>query len=285
MSIKDIRKQAAQCGVITRHLESWRLAHEKANGRKPDGFWHPSSISGCPTAAVYEYLGFHVPGAPFDARLLRIFDTGHAVHEMLQSQFTKAGIVAQVAWPGTRVLSAGVEVPIVDEAHKLCGTLDVIFDIKGLRFVGEIKTKHSSSFAKMTDAQEDHKLQATCYHWKALDYGWINTDYAVVLYFSKDDSHIAEYKVPMNEERIKTVKNKLDVMNNMVNEWKARRKAPDPYYTEVSKPPCRTCKWAQGCFSTLTRESWIASMTEKTNEPASTTAQKARKPPTRIKAS
>lgn len=310
MSIRDIRQQASQGGIITRGLESWRLKYEREHGRKPDGWWHPSSVSGCPTAAVYEYLGFVIPGAPHDARLLRIFDTGHAVHGMLQSQFTKAGMTANIPWPVERVheevsfdgvstltkvpagtASPGVEVPIQDEPHKLRGTLDIIFDIKGLRFVGELKTKHSSSFAKMVDAQEDHKIQAACYHWKALDYGWVNTDYAAVIYYSKDDSHIAEYKVPITEERITKIKEKLALMNEWVALFKGSGTFPSPYYKEPQKPPCRTCKWAQGCHATLRREEWINNiMREQNNEPTQPTPQvpaqagaTARKPPVRIR--
>jgi hypothetical protein len=118
-------------------------------------------------------MGFTIPGAPFDARLLRIFDVGHAVHDMLQRQFISAGMVPSIPWPVGRVLTSvnadfstvshaipagypghAVEVPIEDEEYKLRGTLDVIFDLKGAKFVGEIKTKHSGSFAKMQDAQE-----------------------------------------------------------------------------------------------------------------------------------
>jgi hypothetical protein len=308
MSIRDIRQQAVQGGIITRSLEAWRLKHEREHGRKPDGYWHPSSLSGCPTASVYEKLGFVLPGAPFDARLLRIFDVGHAVHDMLQGQFIKAGIVPLIQWPEPlthrtyaynglyteeRVpageLFPAVEVPIQDEEYKLRGTLDVIFEIKALRFVGELKTKHSSSFAKMQDAQEEHKVQACCYHWKALDNKWVNTDYAVCLYFSKDDSHIAEFKVPMTETRIKALKDKIDLMNAMVFEYTAHDKFPEPYYKEPQKPPCRNCKWAQGCHATLERQAWIDLIKGATNaQPSQAPAQApgtqpARKPPTRLR--
>lgn len=305
MSIRDIRQQAVQGGIITRSLESWRLKHERENGRKPDGYWHPSSLSGCPTASVYEKLGFVLPGAPFDARLLRIFDVGHAVHDMLQYQFFMAGIVPKIAWPedvydekpdGTKTLKIqkgtalpACEVPIRDEQYKLKGTLDVIFDIKSLRFVGELKTKHSSSFAKMMDAQEEHKVQACCYHWKALDNKWVNTDYAVVLYFSKDDSHIAEFKVPMTEARVKALKEKIDLMNVMVDRYLVEGVFPEPFYKESNKPPCRNCKWAQGCHSTMQREAWIAKIKGITNAQPSPAPQEApgptpaRKPPTRIR--
>lgn len=303
MTMRDIRQQARQAGIVTRHLEAWRLKHERENKRQPDGYWHPSSISGCPTAAVYEYLGFVLPGAPFDARLLRIFDTGHAVHHMLQNQSIKAGIVPQISWPETVTDKQGVilrkqgdvcyaiEVPIKDEQHRLKGTLDIIFDITGLRFTGEVKSKHSSSFAKMTDAQEDHKIQAISYHWKALDNGWVNTDYAVCLYFSKDDAHIAEYKVPVTEKRITEIKEKLDLMNAMVDVFVKDKRFPEPYYKEPQKPPCRTCRWAQGCHATLQREAWITKMTEAKHEPptqapeapAAEAAQPSRKPPVRIR--
>lgn len=290
MGLKDIRQQAQQGGLITRGLEKWRLTYEKEHGRKPDGWWHPSSLSGCPTASVYEKLGFSIPGAPFDARLLRIFDVGHAVHHMLQTQFVKAGMVPEIAIPandGKYESRYAVEVPIEDEEYKLRGTLDIIFDLKGAKFVGEIKTKHSGSFAKMQDAQEDHKVQAACYHWKALDNGWVNTDYAVCLYFSKDDSHMAEYKVPMTEQRIKALKDKIDLMNSMVSAYAAGT-FPDPYYKESSKPPCRTCKWAQGCHSSLMREAWINKIKGATDEPAKETQEAtgtpaARKPPTRLR--
>lgn len=315
MSIRDIQKQASYGGKITRALETWRLKHEAATKRKPDGYWHPSAICGCPTAAVYEFLEFPSPGVAFDARLLRIFDTGHSLHGMLQTQFVRAGIVPLIRWPvdilhkseqadGSTVVSTipagtfrpAVEVPIHDDYYKLTGTLDILFELVQLKFVGELKTKHSGSFAKMQTAEPKHIFQAACYHWKALENKWVNHDRACILYYSKDDSQIREFMEPVTDQRIQEIKDKLDLMNNMVANYRTNGTIPSPYYTESSKPPCRTCPWAQACHAAFAREEWINKIKAKeaSSEPAiqapptegtsvgASHATAARKPPVRV---
>lgn len=277
--MSSIAQQAKYSGPLVRGLEAWRLGMEKTEGRKPDSYWHPSSICGCPTAAVYEQLGFPRAVPPHDARLLRIFDTGHAVHRMLQTQFIKAGMVPVIRHPNDPSKEVfAVEMPIQNEKHRLKGTLDIIFDLKGVRFVGEIKTKHSSAFAKMTSPEPKHLVQSTCYHKEALAKGWVNSDKATILYYSKDDSWIREFPVVISQQMMDDIDTKCDVMNNMVHEWNEKAVIPSPFYAESNKPPCRTCPWAQACHASLFKAEWTQKIMETRNAAPAT-------PPPQAKAS
>jgi hypothetical protein len=268
--ISNIQQAAATQGKYTRALEKWRLGYEETDGRKPDSYWHPSSISGCPTAAVYEYLGFPLGKPKHDARLLRIFDTGTALHRMLQFQFVSAGAVARLPqWEPALVADAptrpAVEVPFVNEDLRLKGTGDIIFEINGIRALGEIKSKHSGSFAKLKAADPAHKVQATCYTMEFMRLGYLTEPNYVVFYFSKDDSHIAEFPYRATDEDFKGITDKITLMNGLVAEFQNHQRVPEPHYKEPHKSPCRTCQWAACCHAAISRDAWITKIKEQAN--------------------
>ena len=292
MSIADIKRQAVYGGEVVRALEKWRLKEEREHGRKADTWWHPSAICGCPTAAVYAFLEFPMASPPHDAQLLRIFDLGHWVHDGLSQQFVQAGIVPKIPWAmdvyaksGARVRAKGteyygVEVPLQDEKYRLLGELDIIFEVGSRKFVGELKTKNSNAFAKMQAAEPKHIVQVTQYHWKAADYGWVNSDRANIIYYSKDDSKMREFPVEVTGKMITDVQTKIDLMNGMVLDFRENLKVPEPFYSESHKPPCRFCSWAPVCHASMTREAWVDQIKARQGLPPA--PPKIRRPPVRV---
>src|SRR3990167_9717736 len=65
---------------------------DKYEDRPPDGFFHPSSLSGCDRMAVYEVSGTAPTDFP-EVRNIRIMGEGTDVHTTIQ-------ILAQQEWPG-----------------------------------------------------------------------------------------------------------------------------------------------------------------------------------------
>jgi hypothetical protein len=251
MPLTNLMRSAEKQGKVVRILEAWRMKHEETNSRQPDGYWHPSSIAGCPTAAVYEFLGFPLGRPRHDARLLRIFDHGHAIHDMLQTQLIKSGLVWLVDD------KPAIEFGFTVEKLKLRGSIDAIINPNGKRRIFEVKSKNSNSAAKLKCAEPHHIEQGIGYVIGGEAYNVIDTREITFLYYGKDDSHLYEFEHTVTDADIQRVYKKLDTMNSMVEEYQKTGTIPKPYYSESAKPPCRGCPWASCCHATMHREEWI----------------------------
>lgn len=121
--------------------------------RKPDGTWHPSSISGCPRKALYDFNG--VPKSnPHNARTSRVFRVGHLLHEFIQEAIQRSPDVKAVY----------VEVKIDHPGLRVSGAVDGLVEYEsGTWEVLEFKTINSQAFKYGDLPKEDHKVQAGVY--------------------------------------------------------------------------------------------------------------------------
>jgi len=231
-------------------------------GDRDDGKLHPSSISGCPTAAALAMLKLDEGDkGTHDAKMLRIFDMGTAIHRMLQWQYIKMGVIPSeiVQEDGVETVSHWVEVPIDIPEWNMVGSVDAVAEIGGRRYVVEIKSVNSNKWAKMTGPEEHHKLQAACYV-KGCSKKLQGSTTVIFIYYAKDTSDIKEYVYNVTEKDYAEVKSRIGKINAMIAEYGAKGTIPVPAYEDSNKPPCRYCPWKAKCHSTLDREAWIAKL-------------------------
>lgn len=141
-----------------------------------------------------------------------IFDLGHAVHSMFQG-YGKKG-----AWGPNYEPEAPIGGEIQELAERLMieGHADadttmlveppnspVIYDVG---IVHEYKTINSKNFAKLTRPKPEHKMQATIYS------ACLNRPVVVYLYFSKDDSNLADFPVEFDAQVWANVSGKIQTM-------------------------------------------------------------------------
>lgn len=176
--------------------------------RKPDGYWHPSSLFTCARRAVYEFLGVEKP--PVDARGKRIFRLGHILHEFIQTAFGRAASLGDQAlfYP---------EVALVDEARKIKGHADGLSVSLADGEVLEIKTIGTYGYKSLTEPKPEHKQQAKLYVQILRRYGGTfefqpegggvieippmpNLKKVRFAYVSKDNLEIKEYVEEFTEE-------------------------------------------------------------------------------------
>lgn len=112
--------------------------------------FHPSSLHKSPKDLYYHYLHGD-NGQDFEARILRIFDNGHAVHRRLQRYLKEIGILLQG------------EVPIENREYEIEGHADGIININGIEGVLEIKSMNSIRFYSCFDPKPDHLVQLNIY--------------------------------------------------------------------------------------------------------------------------
>lgn len=134
-----------------------------------DGF-HPSMLgiySGkCMRRAVYLLRGVEkVPN--FDSRILRVFATGHSIHERIQGIIEKSNLEFEA------------EVPIISEDPPIRGHADGIITLpwNGRRILLEIKSCNENTFSarlKWKKAKDEHFDQANIYAYiLGIDTIWI----------------------------------------------------------------------------------------------------------------
>lgn len=250
-SLNTLRLAATNLGPVTAQWDKWLVKHGKETARKPDGFWHPSALAGCPTAAFYQQMGFPEMCSPLSTQILRIFDVGHALHAVMQHQMYLAGMIHTI--DGKPAVEVGFQLDDV----RMKGSIDAIFVINGKRRVGELKTKNSNSLAKLIDPEPAHLFQATCYQIAAERLKIVDTDLVTYIYYGKNDSFIKEFERQVSPALKNQINDKLTLLNSWQLEYNVKGTIPAPHYKEANKAPCRECKWQNVCHSTITRTEWL----------------------------
>jgi hypothetical protein len=182
--------------------------------REPDGLWHPSSISSpCDRKSIYEINGY--PKEPIPARTKRVFRVGHILHQFVQDAIA-ADPTVEAFWP-----EVGIKAP----ALGITGHADGLLRFKdGSYEVLEFKTISSRAFKYGDLPKPDHIIQVSLYmkilreHGGTADDGWFDPlgdllPRARIVYVSKDDLLIGEYKVLWTDARNQEILDKLATLN------------------------------------------------------------------------
>lgn len=128
------------------------VASEK-EPRPPDGFWHPSSVSGCRRKAVYEMRGVERtnPETPMQTRN---FYVGHTWHAKFQAAVAASPDVADVF----------TEVRVTLPDLNTTGAADqVVIFSDGDAELEEFKTIKEWGYKKLTGPKDDHLQQVKPY--------------------------------------------------------------------------------------------------------------------------
>jgi hypothetical protein len=273
-NIKASAKASTLVGLIPCY-DKYLIERAKQDTSHRDGYLHPSFLSGCMTNAALTLLGFELPASVADARALRIFALGHAIHRVIQQDFIQAGFIEVIN--GVRQ----VEVPLSIPAINLVGHADGIIAegaIPGVpRAVLEIKSINSNAFRGLKEPKPEHKIQAGAYA-EAL-----GIEYVLFVYYAKDTSDLAAFLHRVTPRDRSEVFRRATEIQGKVTSWKERQEFPAPCFDASSKPPCSWCVWQRVCHSTFEREAYITRMKESTDAPQKATQGKAvKKPPRRL---
>lgn len=234
---------------------------------KPDRRIKPSDLgSSCMRKIYYSYLRTEV-----DQKITpdqkRIFDTGDAFHDMMKEWTKGADCLIEYRDPKTGQIPIGKyskkpdsEFPIsVEELYIKKGKIDAILELDGKLWIGEFKSSKEEKYGDLTDATDEHKMQANTYV-HLFEYCWQRGDYdhipelkkyteisgVVFVYANKNDSDLKEFIVEKTEAA-------LDEIVKKVMDIKA-------YVERKELPPgtehyCFFCNWKTKCkrnFNPLT---------------------------------
>jgi hypothetical protein len=161
--------------------------------------FHPSSLHKTPE----ELLKIYFEGdsnQSFPARVLRVFDNGHGVHERLQGYLEKTGILLQA------------EVPIQNDEYQVKGHTDGIIELNGVKGILEIKSINSSGFYSLYSPKEDHLIQVNIYMFCT------GIDRGVLLYECKDNQELKEFYVKRDETILQPILDKIRTVQQMIQQ-------------------------------------------------------------------
>lgn len=205
---------------------------EKQDARKDrvrSGKWSPSSFGRCYRNQYWNRKNEPQSNPP-EARSLRIFEAGHLFHKFVQE------IISQSE-------EASIEVKI--ESEDTLGYADIVLKEE----VADIKTQrsdafhymHTKSFNILSDKKE-HVLQVLWYAVQ-LQKEWIR-----LVYVSKDDLLVEEYRVKVDDYLRGVLQNELAVLNGFWESATLPPALPRAYVNKDGKSnECKYCAFLDKC--------------------------------------
>lgn len=235
-------------------------------GRR-DNIFHASSIGslsgkslcktytmGCGRELFYSYTGAPSKGN-WEPRMRRVLDTGTAIHAQLQTYLEE--IAAQSDGTETFIPEAVISPRDneIADIMDISGHTDGIYTINDgknhIRFGLEIKSINDNGYKGTKGPHAEHKIQGTIYQ-KCLD-----LPVMLFLYYSKNDSNIAEYTHVFDPNMWKAIEEKLNFVR-----MEAISGSEPPQ--EVSWA-CGRCKYRTTCKPPKARKGAKLEVTSKFN--------------------
>jgi hypothetical protein len=182
--IDNIRKYVSGKSWVEQIVDDFldSRVEEDRSGRD----FHPSAAGGCPRVIQLSMMGLICQ--KHEARVKRIFDTGHDMHNRYKRYFERAGKLVEE--------EAAVVANI--EGISIRGRADLIVkDFNGNKRLLELKTVNSRRYEEVVKNgiyYEDHYTQWNIYS------GILKLD-GEILYENKDDQRMKVFTIEFNQEK------------------------------------------------------------------------------------
>lgn len=195
---------------------------------RESGVFHPSGLyDACPRCSYYELNGYEVSdplsGKP-DARLQRIFDMGSWIHLYVQVKLLIAGVLEEM------------EVDVISDELFVKGKADGVVNLKGEKYVLEIKSINSYQFAKLKFGPlNKHRGQASLYA------HILGIEKIIYLYVNKDSLEIKEFIEPIEKKDLK-------IMLSFIESVKTAKEVPERTCVNKFTDQALRCSYCSICF-------------------------------------
>jgi len=197
----------------------------------------PSGMSGCKRKLFYEFILAEKDAGSINAKTMRIFGLGHAIHDIIQRELLACGVIAK---------PEDIEVEFFTKNGRIKGFIDAIVLIKGVRYILEIKSINTKGFDALKGPKDDHIDQANVYM-KVMKIGQ-----AIILYYDKNTSRVKEFFLEMDIEVVLFLKQKMDYVKLCVETGVVpKRIAKDPKSFH-----CMFCDYKKICH-TKKKLDWV----------------------------
>lgn len=213
------------------------VLHQEQESRKdrvPSGKWNPSLFGSCKRRQFFKRKNESVSN-PTDERGLRVLKVGTMFHDFIQEKFSD--------FAKENDFEILIEEKV--ETDDVLGFADIVTPFE----VVELKTQHSRAFWWMsksdkpiTEQKREHFLQA-CFYALMLEKKYIR-----LVYISKDDLCINEYRVELDDKHIIYLEQEIEKMDEYWVFDILPPAIPILYKDKdgVSKE-CQYCMWRDKC--------------------------------------
>jgi hypothetical protein len=206
------------------------LERQRLDPHPPDGFFHPSAMSGCARNAVYSLATEETD--PSNERSLRIMGRGTEMHEEIQELTSRRAAEEGIAYfTEVKFKKMGVK-----------GSADALLGVDGgLLQLQEYKSINPNGYRYLKEAKPEHVQQARIYHWALRDEHQLTDDIRFV-YFDRDSWTVREFVEPAwNEFERHEFELDLVVLQNHAEEGTLPERMPASYWL------CRYCNYRTAC--------------------------------------
>lgn len=214
--------------LLNQHLQEFRL------GEKPRKYLGASSLGNpCDRAIWYGYTG---APSEIESKILMTFEIGKQLEKMLMEMIDAfpANVVAYRPNAVNNYLK--VTHPEVPE---LQGHLDALINIDGVKYVLEIKTANSASFAKVRQVGV-RQWRPQYYEQIQLYLGMCSINSAIMLVINKDSSELYEEVIEFNEAHYRLLVEKAKMILYHQEPPAKINKSPSFYV-------CKMCSYRKHC--------------------------------------
>jgi len=237
--------------LIDNYISERYDKHQEERGSDA-GEWHPSSLTGCPRAAVYDFEGYDETNET-EMRSKRIMDRGTEVHEFIQGAVIR-DIIAKGGQPSDFLPE--VKVNFAGIKGSCDGLLKVdrdLYEVQEYKSIGPNGKKYlyPKPYGKrgptnIPQAKPEHVKQARIYHHCLSRMGYALTDHVRIVYIDRDDWSVLEFEVPAwTEDEWYIFLAELGELEDHVEEGTLPDR-PEEY--ERDKFPCNFCNFNTRCW-------------------------------------
>ena len=233
-------------------------AHFKAHAsiREPDGFWHPSSMTGCERQAVYEQTKTEKTDET-DIRSTRIMANGTRMHEEIQAMLMAKhpGFLPEVRVEGLGGIWGHCDglLPVADgqEDGETGPVVVPVYELQEFKSIGpngkkfmKPKPYGKESPTNRPVPKPEHVKQARIYYACLEEMGYL-LDNIRISYFDRDDWSVLEFEVePWTDDELMSFIIELESLK-MHSKYGTLPARKDPDFWLCRYCPFRTRCWKQ----------------------------------------
>ena len=179
----------------------------------------------CPRQIFFRFK--NVPKKEMEARILRVFDHGDHIHELIMG--------ALLGSRDIHVISSEVNIP---PQELISGRADaIISDGNKDLYVLDIKSINSMGFRSLTQPKKENTDQIQLYlHYLKIPKG-------ILLYVNKDSQELKEFLVSYNQAQVQSLLENLTVLKEQIDCNVVPSRIPDHF----KNWQCRYCQFKEIC--------------------------------------
>lgn len=205
-------------------IDKYYLDKEKDKDRKPPKHFYISQAGKCPRHIFFKFK--NVPEKELEPHILRLFDHGDHMHQLIMSALTSTRDI--------HVVASEVKIP---PQELVSGRADAVISDGNQLYVLDIKSMNSIIFRSMEEPKPENvqQLQLYLYYFKISK--------GILLYVNKDNLQLKEYIFDYNLEEAKMLINEMMLLRKQID----TNIIPKRLISYPNDWQCRYCQYKSVC--------------------------------------